>query len=149
MIEFGWYHESGLSSQNEGERPLSYLYELKVSVAVQKRNGLLIRKARTEALIPEGIMVIDRKTAEYVADLSRLRIAEGEIDSICRELSTILDYMDEINSSIDTDTVVSRVGGLTNVIREDRVLDSMDRTELLSNAPEHTDETPIVPRIVR
>ena len=94
-------------------------------------------------------MVIDRKTAEYVADLSRLRIAEGEIDSICRELSTILDYMDEINSSIDTDTVVSRVGGLTNVIREDRVSDSMDRTELLSNAPEHTDETPIVPRIVR
>lgn len=94
-------------------------------------------------------MVIDRKTAEYVADLSRLRIAENEIDAICGELSTILDYMDEINATIDTDTVVSRIGGLTNVIREDRILDSMDRAELLSNAPEHTDETPVVPRVVR
>ena len=94
-------------------------------------------------------MVIDRKTAEYVADLSRLRIAESEIDTICGELSTILDYMDEINATINTDTVVSRVGGLTNVIREDRVQDSMDRAELLSNAPEHTDETPVVPRVVR
>ncbi len=94
-------------------------------------------------------MVIDRKTAEYVADLSRLRIAESEIDSICGDLSTILDYMDEINATIDTDTVVARVGRLTNVVREDRVEGSMDRAELLANAPEHTDETPIVPRIVR
>ena len=74
---------------------------------------------------------------------------QDEIDAICGELSTILDYMDEINATIDTDTVVSRIGGLTNVIREDRILDSMDRAELLSNAPEHTDETPVVPRVVR
>lgn len=94
-------------------------------------------------------MVIDRKTAEYVADLSRLRISEDEIDTICGELSAILDYMDEINSTIDTDFVTSQSDILTNVMRADCVADSMDRAALLSNAPEHTDETPIVPKTVR
>ncbi len=93
-------------------------------------------------------MVIDRKTAEYVAELSRLKISEGEIDSVCRELSSILDYMDEINSTIDTEDVDMSVKGLTNVMRKDEIVKSSDRAELLANAPEHTEETPVVPKTV-
>lgn len=94
-------------------------------------------------------MIVDRKTVEYVASLSRLKVPENEIDSICDELSTMLDYVDEINSSIDTDLVVPVVERITNVMRPDTVSASMDRMELLSNAPQHTEETPIVPITVR
>ena len=93
-------------------------------------------------------MVVDRKTAEYVAELSRLKISEEEIESVCNELSSILNYMDEINSTIDTGSVSDSIKGLTNVMREDVIHDSMDRAELLKNAPVHTDETPIVPKTV-
>ena len=93
-------------------------------------------------------MVIDRKTAEYVAELSRLKISEEEIDTVCKDLSSILDYMDEINSTINTDSVSSSVKGLKNVMREDVIYASMDRAELLKNAPSHSDETPIVPKTV-
>ena len=93
-------------------------------------------------------MVIDRKTAEYVAELSRLKISENEIDSVCNDLSSILNYMDEINSTINTDEVGSSVKGLKNVYREDVIGESMNREELLKNAPRHTDETPVVPKTV-
>ncbi|MBR4343599.1 MAG: Asp-tRNA(Asn)/Glu-tRNA(Gln) amidotransferase subunit GatC [Lachnospiraceae bacterium] len=93
-------------------------------------------------------MVIDRKTAEYVAELSRLKISEEEIDSVCNDLSSILNYMDEINSTINTDSVSSSIKGLKNVMREDIICDSMDRSELLKNSPVHSDETPIVPKTV-
>ena len=93
-------------------------------------------------------MVITRETAEYVAGLSRLKIAEDEIGPVCQELSSILSYMDEINASIDTDMDDVPAKGLSNVIRQDVAEASMDRGHLLENVPEHTEETPIVPKTV-
>ena len=93
-------------------------------------------------------MTIDGKTAQYVAELSRLVISEDEIEYVCGELSSILNYMDEINSSIDTEDVSSSIIGISNVMRDDTVVSSMERAELLKNAPEHTEETPIVPKTV-
>ena len=42
-------------------------------------------------------MEITRETAQYVAKLSRLEIADADMDSVCRGLTSILSYMDEIN----------------------------------------------------
>ena len=94
-------------------------------------------------------MVIDKKAVEYVAGLSRLKVTESEVVSMCNELSTMLDYVDEINSTIDTDYIGSFDEEVSNVMRIDVVSSSMDRSELLSNAPQHTDDTPIVPIAVR
>lgn len=93
-------------------------------------------------------MVITRETAEYVAGLSRLKIAEEEIDPVCKEISSILSYMEEINASVDTGMADALEAGLSNVMRQDVVEPSMDRAYLLENVPEHTDETPIVPKTV-
>ncbi|HBI51164.1 MAG TPA: hypothetical protein DDX72_00095, partial [Ruminococcaceae bacterium] len=62
-------------------------------------------------------MIIDRKTVEYTASLSRLRVPEGEVASICDELSTMLDYVDEINATINTELVVPQVADRANVTR--------------------------------
>ena len=37
---------------------------------------------------------------------------------------------------------------ITNVMREDEVVESYDRADILKNAPEHTDETVVVPKTV-
>ena len=93
-------------------------------------------------------MEITRETAQYVAKLSRLEIAEADMDSVCKGLSSILGYMDDINASIDTDAVTVSGGGAGCPTRPDTAGASMSRALLLDNAPERGDETPIVPRVV-
>ena len=93
-------------------------------------------------------MTINKETAQYVAELSRLKIKDEEIESVCNELSSILNYMDEINATIDTDTAPDTSYDLCNVMRDDIIHDSFAREILLENAPEHTEETPIVPKTV-
>lgn len=93
-------------------------------------------------------MEITRETAQYVAKLSRLEIADADMDSVCRGLTSILSYMDEINASIDTGAVSVAGGGADCPTRPDTVSPSMNRAFLLDNAPEHSDETLIVPRVV-
>lgn len=93
--------------------------------------------------------MIDKKTVEYVAELSRLTIEPSEMNEIYVELNKILDYMNEINSTIDTDDVNLTTCVLSNVMRPDQVSNSMNRNELLANTPSHTEETPIVPKTVR
>ena len=93
-------------------------------------------------------MEITRETARYVAKLSRLEIADEDMDGVCRGLTSILSYMDEINASIDTETVSVTGGGPDCPTRPDTVSPSMERVLLLDNAPEHSDETLIVPRVV-
>ena len=65
------------------------------------------------------------------------------------ELGAIVDYM-EILKQIDTDGVepLSHVFNITNVMREDEVVPSYPREDILKNAPEHTDETVVVPKTV-
>ena len=83
-----------------------------------------------------------------MAKLSRLEIADEDMDSVCRGLTSILSYMDEINASIDTEAVSVTGGGADCPTRPDTVQPSMERALLLDNAPEHSDETLIVPRVV-
>lgn len=94
-------------------------------------------------------MIINKQLVEYVAELSKIKIEKNEIDVMCMELNKIIDYMNEINSSIDTDSVNECGFELTNVMRDDQVSVSMDRIELLTNAPSHSEETPVVPKTVR
>ena len=96
-------------------------------------------------------MVITKETAEYVAGLSRLRLADDEIDVICRDLSKMLGFMDEINTTIDAGREVLHETGRDNdsIMRKDIVLESMNRDDLLANVPVRSDKTPVVPITVR
>ena len=92
-------------------------------------------------------MEITRDTARYVAKLAKLEIADEDMRSVCDGLSSILSYMDDINASVDTEAA-STERGRDCPTRPDAVTPSMERMKLLDNAPEHSDETLIVPRIV-
>lgn len=94
-------------------------------------------------------MQVTKELVGYVAELSRIKLDEVQTEKMQNELGAVIDYMDVLNR-LDTDGVepLSHVFNITNVMRRDDVNPSYDRELLLSNAPERTDETVIVPKTV-
>lgn len=72
-----------------------------------------------------------------VATLARIELTDTEVEKFQKELSTILDYVEELKQ-VNTDGVeeVSQVTGLANVQRMDEVIPRADREDILSQAPE-------------
>ena len=94
-------------------------------------------------------MQITNELVRYVANLSRIKLDEKQEEKMLSELAAVIEYMDVLNK-LDTENVepLSHVFSITNVMRDDEVKPSYDREELLKNAPDHTDETFIVPKTV-
>ena len=80
---------------------------------------------------------LSRDDVLKLARLSRLRLSEEEIQQFQAEISEILGYVEQL-SEVDTKGLepTSQVTGLTNVMREDEVIDyGVAPDELLKNAP--------------
>ena len=94
-------------------------------------------------------MKIDEAMVEHIAKLSRLELPETEKAAMTRELEQILEHMDVLNS-LDTAGLepMSHVFPLKNVLRPAVVEPSMDRAELLRNAPVPDEEAFLVPKTV-
>ena len=85
-------------------------------------------------------MKIAQEIVDYVSALSRLSLPE---------LEKILQYMDVLEG-LDTAGVepMSHVIPLENIMREDRVMPSQDRGELLAGAPVPDQEAFLTPKSV-
>jgi aspartyl-tRNA(Asn)/glutamyl-tRNA(Gln) amidotransferase subunit C len=75
-----------------------------------------------------------------IAQLSRIALTDAEVEKFQKELSTVLDYVDELKK-VDTDGLeeVAQVTGLVNVQREDKVIDCTHKEAIFKNAPEIKD----------
>lgn len=94
-------------------------------------------------------MQITKELVRYVANLSRIKLDEAGEEKMQSELAAVIDYMEVLNK-LDTENIepLSHVFSITNVVRDDEVNASYDRADLLKNAPDHTDETFVVPKTV-
>ena len=94
-------------------------------------------------------MEVTKDMVSYVAELSRLKLNDEQIENARQGLGEIIGYMDVLNN-IDTEGVepMSHAFVVKNVMREDVVKQSADRKELLANAPKSDDEAIIVPKTV-
>jgi aspartyl-tRNA(Asn)/glutamyl-tRNA(Gln) amidotransferase subunit C len=94
-------------------------------------------------------MAVDRKTVEHVARLARLDLAPEELDRLGTQLGAILDYVAQLGE-LDLAGVepLAHAAETTNVFREDVPRPPLDRSEALKNAPERTDDSFVVPRVV-
>lgn len=94
-------------------------------------------------------MSIQKETVERMAALSKLKLSEQERERFAAELETIVNYMDILSQLPAGEAEPSGdEAALRNVLRKDRVLCSMHRSELLSNAPLTDGETLLVPKAV-
>ena len=94
-------------------------------------------------------MSIDKDTARRVAHLARIEVAEDRLEPLARDLSRILDFMDELNE-VD----VTGVEPMTSVTpmelkrRQDGVTDGGIQADVLKNAPDAREGFFAVPKVV-
>ena len=84
-----------------------------------------------------------------IARLSRLNLSPVDYEKFSKDLSVILDYVNQLKS-VDTQGIKSYQPYLRKqtVLREDKPESSLTRREALSNAPETDGEFFIVPRVI-
>ncbi|HWW46022.1 MAG TPA: Asp-tRNA(Asn)/Glu-tRNA(Gln) amidotransferase subunit GatC [Acidimicrobiia bacterium] len=92
---------------------------------------------------------IPRSEAEHIARLARLQLSDDELERLTVELGGILEHVTEL-ASLDLDGVepTAHPLPLINVLRADEVRPSLDRAEVLAEAPAVEDERFRVPRIL-
>jgi len=94
-------------------------------------------------------MKITREEVGNVARLARLELTGEEVDTMTRQLDTILSYVVKLDE-LDTAgvEVTTHTQNVSNAFREDEVHDSLDRKKALANGPEHNGEAFVVPKII-
>ena len=86
-------------------------------------------------------MALTRVQVQHIAELARLKLNEDEIDRMTEQLSAILDYAARLQE-LDTEAIppTASVVPLQNVMREDRVVPSLPRDQVLANAPDKSED---------
>lgn len=79
---------------------------------------------------------LTRQDAAYVARLARIDLTEEELDLYAGQLAVVLDHAAQV-ASLDTDGVepTAHPLPLVNVLRADDPHPSLDRAEVLAQAP--------------
>ena len=94
-------------------------------------------------------MGISREEVAKIAKLSRIAMSEQELDTFSAQLSRIVDYVGKLNE-LDTRAVepLSHALPVANVFRADEPAASLPLERVLANAPERTQSSFKVPRVL-
>ncbi len=94
-------------------------------------------------------MKVTLEQVREIAALARLEFDAAEEADLVRELTTILDYVEQLEE-LDVSGVdpMSHVLDIYNVFREDEPAARISRAEALSNAPDADAEYFRVPRVI-
>lgn len=65
---------------------------------------------------------------------------EEELDGLTKSMQEIIDFADTINNAPTDGEEFDDINNLSNVFREDEVVESYDTKEILSNAPEQAED---------
>ena len=92
---------------------------------------------------------LTREDAAYVARLARIELSDEELDRYAAQLATVLGHAAAV-AALDTEGVepTAHPLPLRNVTRDDEPVPSLDRDEVLSQAPAVEDGRFRVPRIL-
>ena len=94
-------------------------------------------------------MSLDKEAVINIANLARIKVLDENLDHLARELSSIVDWVEQLNS-VDTDGVepLASVVDVTLPLRTDVVSDGDCRDKVLANAPDVDDGFYAVPKVV-
>ena len=94
-------------------------------------------------------MSIDKDTVKHIAKLARISLDEKKINSLSKDLSSIMEFIEKLNE-LNTEKIVP----LTSIIdaslrsRKDEVSDDKIRDQILKNSPEKNEEFFVVPKVI-
>jgi aspartyl-tRNA(Asn)/glutamyl-tRNA(Gln) amidotransferase subunit C len=94
-------------------------------------------------------MSISKKDVEYIAALARMHVAEDKLESLTKNLTDIVGYVEQLQK-LDLKDVkpTSHAVPLTNALRKDEIRPSLSNAEALSIAPEKKDGCFKVPLVI-
>jgi aspartyl-tRNA(Asn)/glutamyl-tRNA(Gln) amidotransferase subunit C len=94
-------------------------------------------------------MKITKKEVEHVANLARLNLSAGELETMTGQLDNILSYVDKLEE-LDTSDVIptTHVFSVSNAFREDVIKESLTQEESVKNGPEQDGEFFQVPKVI-
>jgi aspartyl-tRNA(Asn)/glutamyl-tRNA(Gln) amidotransferase subunit C len=93
-------------------------------------------------------MAIDRDEILRLAALARIRVDPEEAEQLAADLRSVLGHLDVIREVIPSDADASGAWFDSDVHREDRTAEGLDREAALRNAPVEDGECFVVPRII-
>ena len=94
-------------------------------------------------------MSIDKDTVKHIAKLARISLDEKKINSLSRDLSSIIEFIQKLNE-LNTEKTIP----LTSIInaslqsRKDEILEGKIRDQILKNSPEKNEEFFVVPKVI-
>ena len=94
-------------------------------------------------------MKIDKNTTLKIAKLCRLKVEDHEIEELSAQLSSILDWVEQLNE-VNTDNVepLNNVSMAELPLREDKENSEDKSKEVLHNAPEKLENYFVVPKVI-
>tara|TARA_Y100001970_G_scaffold272562_1_gene369467 strand:- start:785 stop:1072 length:288 start_codon:yes stop_codon:yes gene_type:complete len=94
-------------------------------------------------------MSIDKNQVKKVAKLSRISVDESKLDSLSNDLSSILNFVEQLNK-LDTKKIepLSSIVDKTLEPRIDKINDGKIKDDILKNSPEKNEDFFIVPKVV-
>ena len=94
-------------------------------------------------------MPIDKNQVKKVAKLSRISLEDNKIDSLSRDLDSILTFVEKLNE-LDTKEIktLKSIADKTLEARNDIVDDGKIKDDILKNSPEKNEDFLIVPKVI-
>lgn len=94
-------------------------------------------------------MSLDDATVRKIAHLARISVAEKDIAPLAKELSGIMDWIEQLQE-VDTSEVEPMTGGTDMTLnwRKDAVTDGGHPDKVLANAPESHEGFYGVPKVI-
>jgi aspartyl-tRNA(Asn)/glutamyl-tRNA(Gln) amidotransferase subunit C len=94
---------------------------------------------------------INKETIKYLTQLCRIQCTESEQESLLKDLSQILSYVEQLQE-VDTSNVPPCdhvLEEMCNVMREDEIGETMPREVFLANAPSQVGGLIRVPPVLK
>jgi len=94
-------------------------------------------------------MPIDKNQVKKVAKLSRISLDDKKIDSLSKDLDSILTFVEKLNE-LDTKEIktLKSITNKTLEARNDIVDDGKIKNDILKNSPEKNEDFFIVPKVI-
>ena len=94
--------------------------------------------------------MLDREQVHKVANLARLELTSEEEEQMTAQISSILDYFEQLSELDITDVLpTTRAIDVSNVTRPDELQPYLDREAILKEAPDQDGDFFKVPKILQ
>ena len=94
-------------------------------------------------------MSIDKDTVKHISKLARISLDEKKINSLSRDLSSIMKFIEKLNDlNTDKTTPLTSIINASLKSRKDEVKDGKIRDQILKNSPEKNEEFFVVPKVI-